>query len=69
MEAVSVSLGSLCEAVDGIGDGSTTMYDCCSNPDNGQTRCQERSFAAAVGSLTTPGALGVCKTDDAACNT
>ena len=60
------SLKDLCEVLDFLADGATTPYDCCSNPDNNQTRCIQRTFANTF--ITTPGTPGRCLDTDAFCN-
>ena len=67
VEASGESLRSLCETVDFLGNTASTPYDCCANPDNNETRCIVRSFAA--GTVTSPGTAGQCLSTDTLCNT
>ena len=70
MKSVGISLGSLCQAVDAIGDASATQFDCCSDSNNMQTRCERRSdnFQGLLGIEWNESTPGTCNSNDARCS-
>merc|ERR1711977_475527 len=70
MKSVGISLGSLCQVVDAIGDASATQFDCCSNPDSMQTRCERRddNIMGMLGIEWNESTPGRCNSNDARCS-
>merc|ERR1711977_171870 len=70
MKSVGISLGSLCQVVDTIGAASATPFDCCSNAENMQTRCELRSInmMEMFGISWNEAAPGMCVSTDAQCS-
>merc|ERR1711981_694072 len=70
MKSVGISLGSLCQVVDTIGAASATPFDCCSNAENMQTRCELRSvnMMEMFGISWNEAVPGMCVSTDAQCS-
>ena len=77
MSSVGNSLGSMCQAIDSLGDAAATdilRFDCCSNPDTLQTRCEQRQTINTLGGelvygiSINDGTPGTCLSTDARCN-